>query len=50
MKIPCKRMAMYGDCAFGNGCKFTHYTPVMLEQLKQAGKYCCIYLPTIIKR
>ncbi|XP_015609430.1 zinc finger matrin-type protein 5 [Cephus cinctus] len=34
-KIPCKRYMTHGDCAFGNGCKFSHYTPPMIWELQR---------------
>jgi len=34
-KTPCKRFLNYGDCAFGNGCRFSHYTPQMIWQIQQ---------------
>lgn len=33
-KITCKRFMTYGDCAFGNGCRFSHYTPQMMWELR----------------
>ncbi|XP_012260633.2 zinc finger matrin-type protein 5-like [Athalia rosae] len=34
-KLPCKRFMTQGDCAFGNGCRFSHYSPYMLWELKR---------------
>ncbi|XP_012277105.1 zinc finger matrin-type protein 5 [Orussus abietinus] len=34
-KIPCKRFMTYGDCAFGNGCRFSHYPPPYIWELRR---------------
>ncbi|XP_077262064.1 zinc finger matrin-type protein 5 [Temnothorax americanus] len=34
-KTPCKRYMTVGDCAFGLGCRFSHYTPLMIWELQQ---------------
>ncbi|XP_011640778.1 zinc finger matrin-type protein 5 [Pogonomyrmex barbatus] len=34
-KTPCKRYMTVGDCAFGLGCRFSHYTPPMIWELQQ---------------
>ncbi|XP_012538669.1 zinc finger matrin-type protein 5 [Monomorium pharaonis] len=34
-KTPCKRYMNKGDCAFGSGCRFSHYTPSMIWELQQ---------------
>ncbi|XP_011697386.1 PREDICTED: zinc finger matrin-type protein 5 [Wasmannia auropunctata] len=34
-KTPCKRYMTVGDCAFGPGCRFSHYTPSMIWELQQ---------------
>ncbi|XP_015518150.1 zinc finger matrin-type protein 5 [Neodiprion pinetum] len=34
-KTPCKRFITQGDCAFGSGCRFSHYTPHMMWELEQ---------------
>ncbi|KAL0117332.1 hypothetical protein PUN28_010290 [Cardiocondyla obscurior] len=34
-KTPCKRFMTVGDCAFGYGCRFSHYTPQMIWELEQ---------------
>ncbi|XP_043261833.1 zinc finger matrin-type protein 5 [Colletes gigas] len=33
-KTPCKRYLTIGDCAFGLGCRFSHYTPQMIWELQ----------------
>ncbi|XP_076236190.1 zinc finger matrin-type protein 5 [Calliopsis andreniformis] len=35
MKTPCKRYLTIGDCAFGLGCRYSHYTPPMLWELQR---------------
>ncbi|XP_066592092.1 zinc finger matrin-type protein 5 [Prorops nasuta] len=35
LKTPCKRFMTIGDCAFGNGCRFSHYTPPMIWELQR---------------
>ncbi|XP_076301137.1 zinc finger matrin-type protein 5 [Lasioglossum baleicum] len=35
VKTPCKRYLTVGDCAFGLGCRFSHYTPQMLWELQR---------------
>ncbi|XP_011875377.1 PREDICTED: zinc finger matrin-type protein 5 isoform X2 [Vollenhovia emeryi] len=34
-KTSCKRFMTGGECAFGLGCRFSHFTPEMMWQLKQ---------------
>ncbi|KAG7198665.1 hypothetical protein KM043_006020 [Ampulex compressa] len=34
-KTPCKRYMTSGDCAFGLGCRFSHYTPPMIWELQR---------------
>ncbi|KAH0949599.1 hypothetical protein HN011_003977 [Eciton burchellii] len=34
-KTPCKRYMTVGECAFGLGCRFSHYTPSMMWELEQ---------------
>ncbi|RLU21902.1 hypothetical protein DMN91_006280 [Ooceraea biroi] len=34
-KTPCKRYMTIGDCAFGLGCRFSHYTPPMIWELER---------------
>ncbi|XP_032686872.1 zinc finger matrin-type protein 5 isoform X2 [Odontomachus brunneus] len=34
-KTPCKRHMSFGDCAFGFGCRFSHYTPYMIWTLER---------------
>ncbi|XP_070165375.1 zinc finger matrin-type protein 5 [Polyergus mexicanus] len=34
-KTPCKRYMTVGDCAFGLGCRYSHYTPHMIWKLQQ---------------
>jgi hypothetical protein len=36
-KTPCKRYMTVGECAFGLGCRFSHYTPSMMWELEQLG-------------
>ncbi|CAL1688053.1 unnamed protein product [Lasius platythorax] len=34
-KTACKRYMTVGDCAFGFGCRYSHYTPHMIWELQQ---------------
>ncbi|XP_054006674.1 zinc finger matrin-type protein 5 [Hylaeus anthracinus] len=34
-KTPCKRYLTTGDCAFGLGCRFSHYMPSMMWELQR---------------
>ncbi|XP_076676955.1 zinc finger matrin-type protein 5 [Andrena cerasifolii] len=34
-KMPCKRYMTVGDCAFGLGCRYSHYTPPMIWELQR---------------
>ncbi|XP_076176409.1 zinc finger matrin-type protein 5 [Ptiloglossa arizonensis] len=34
-KTPCKRFLTIGDCAFGLGCRFSHYSPPMIWELQR---------------
>ncbi|XP_043279468.1 zinc finger matrin-type protein 5 [Venturia canescens] len=34
MKSPCKRFINSGECAFGYGCKFSHYSPAEIWHLR----------------
>ncbi|XP_011146588.1 zinc finger matrin-type protein 5 isoform X2 [Harpegnathos saltator] len=34
-KTPCKRYMTVRDCAFGLGCRFSHYTPQMIWELER---------------
>ncbi|XP_034951060.1 zinc finger matrin-type protein 5 [Chelonus insularis] len=34
-KIPCKKLMSGGECAFGNNCRFSHYTPPMIYELQR---------------
>nr|XP_034171464.1 zinc finger matrin-type protein 5 [Osmia lignaria] len=34
-KTPCKRYLTIGDCAFGLGCRYSHYTPPMIWELQR---------------
>lgn len=38
-KTSCKRYMTVGDCAFGHGCRFSHYTPQMIWELQQLGNH-----------
>lgn len=38
-KTPCKRYMTVGDCAFGFGCRYSHYTPHMIWELQQLGNH-----------
>ncbi|KAJ8919712.1 hypothetical protein NQ315_006240 [Exocentrus adspersus] len=35
LKIPCRRFLQYGSCQFEGNCKYTHYSPEELCQLRQ---------------
>ncbi|XP_053599106.1 zinc finger matrin-type protein 5 [Microplitis demolitor] len=34
-KITCKKLFTSGECAFGNNCKFSHYSPLMIQELEK---------------
>ncbi|XP_076750007.1 zinc finger matrin-type protein 5 [Xylocopa sonorina] len=34
-KIPCKWYLNVGECAFGLGCRYSHYTPPMIWELQR---------------
>ncbi|XP_051175986.1 zinc finger matrin-type protein 5-like [Leptopilina boulardi] len=34
-KITCKKFHQTGECSFGNNCRFSHYTPNMMWELRQ---------------
>ncbi|XP_016905065.1 zinc finger matrin-type protein 5 [Apis cerana] len=34
-KIPCKWYLTNGECAFGLGCRYSHYTPPMIWELQR---------------
>ncbi|XP_043482359.1 zinc finger matrin-type protein 5-like [Leptopilina heterotoma] len=34
-KITCKRFSLNGECPFGYSCRFSHYTPNMIGELRQ---------------
>lgn len=36
-KIPCKWYLTNGECAFGLGCRYSHYTPPMIWELQRLG-------------
>ncbi|XP_068081367.1 zinc finger matrin-type protein 5 [Anabrus simplex] len=33
-KIPCKRYQRNGECVFGSNCRYSHYTPQEMENLR----------------
>lgn len=45
-KTPCKRYMTIGDCAYGPGCRFSHYTPPMIWELERLGNRPAGYLTT----
>ncbi|XP_044597025.1 zinc finger matrin-type protein 5-like [Cotesia glomerata] len=34
-KIPCKKFFTSGECAFGNNCKFSHYSSLKIQALEK---------------
>ncbi|KAK0161800.1 hypothetical protein PV327_008214 [Microctonus hyperodae] len=34
-KIPCNKFINYGECNFGNNCRFSHLTPAMTWELQR---------------
>ncbi|KAJ8952977.1 hypothetical protein NQ314_007439 [Rhamnusium bicolor] len=39
LKIPCRRFSQYGICQFEGNCKYTHYSPEELCELRQQVEY-----------
>ncbi|XP_001604986.1 zinc finger matrin-type protein 5 [Nasonia vitripennis] len=34
MKNPCNRFLFKGECLFGSSCRYSHYSPAMIQQLQ----------------
>ncbi|XP_060519204.1 zinc finger matrin-type protein 5 [Cylas formicarius] len=39
LKTPCRKFAQYGTCQFEGNCKYTHYSPEQLCELRQQVEY-----------
>lgn len=39
LKTPCRRFFQHGSCQFEGNCKYTHYSPEQLCELRQKGMF-----------